>query len=188
VFALPVVVLVYGGKWTPAADILVPLAALGSLRVVCDLIAGYLYARGRSRAVLWTQVAWFVVLIPALVLGARLDGGFGVGVTHAIVALVVVVPAYLVMLLRSHDDVPTILAALWPPLVAGVVAALAGLWLDERLGGGVAGGMTAGLVAGALYLGTTLRWFLPRLRQLVGRMSTANGLETEQPLSTGALV
>lgn len=162
--AHPVVVLVYGARWEPAAQILVPLAAAGAVRVFADVVAGYLYALGRSRGVLVVQVVWLVALVPAALLGARAGGSLGVGVAQAAVAAGVLVPAYLVLLRRSRDAVGALALALAVPGVAGAGAVAAGLLVGGRIDDPLAGGLLGGAVTLVLYLATTLAWALPRWR------------------------
>ncbi|MFE7506004.1 oligosaccharide flippase family protein [Promicromonospora sp. NPDC057488] len=162
--AHPVVVLVYGARWEPAAQILVPLAVVGAVRVVSDVLAGYLYALGRSRGVLAVQVAWLVALVPATVAGARLGGSMGVATAQAAVAVGVLVPAYLVLLRRSRDEVAALARALAVPGLAAVAAVAAGMAAADRVENALLGGLLAGAVTFVLYVATTFAWVRPRWR------------------------
>ncbi|MFI2488156.1 oligosaccharide flippase family protein [Promicromonospora kroppenstedtii] len=162
--ANPVVVLVYGARWEPAAQILVPLAVVGAVRVVSDVLAGYLYALGRSRGVLAVQVVWLVALVPATVAGARLGGSMGVATAQAVVAVGVLVPAYLVLLRRSRDEVAALAWALAVPGLAAVAAVVAGTAAADRVESALLGGLLAGAVTFVLYVGTTFAWVRPRWR------------------------
>jgi O-antigen/teichoic acid export membrane protein len=162
--AHPVVVLVYGSRWEPAAQILVPLAVLGAVRVVSDVLAGYLYALGRSRGVLVVQVVWLVALVPAVVVGARAGGSIGVAVAQAVVAIAVLVPAYLVLLRRSRDEVGALARALAVPAVAATCAVAAGMLVADRTGAPLLGGLLGGTTTLLVYLSTTFAWVRPRWR------------------------
>lgn len=162
--AHPVVVLVYGARWEPAAQILVPLAVVGAVRVVSDVLAGYLYALGRSRGVLAVQVVWLVALVPATVAGARLGGSMGVATAQAVVAVGVLVPAYLVLLRRSRDEVAALAWALAVPGLAAVAAVAAGAAAADRVDNALLGGLLAGAVTFVLYVATTFAWVRPRWR------------------------
>ncbi|MFD7310146.1 oligosaccharide flippase family protein [Promicromonospora sp. NPDC059942] len=162
--AHPVVVLVYGARWEPAAQILVPLAVVGAVRVVSDVLAGYLYALGRSRGVLAVQVVWLVALVPAVVLGARAAGSIGVAVAQAAVSVGVLLPAYLVLLRRSRDEVGALTWALAVPGLAGAGAVAAGLLVAGRVENPLLGGLLAGAVTFALYAAATVAWVRPRWR------------------------
>lgn len=162
--AHPLVVLVYGARWEPAVQILVPLAVVGATRVVADVLVGYLYALGRSRSVLVVQVVWLVALVPATVAGARIGGGAGVGVAQALVAVAVLLPAYLVLLHRSRDEVGALVRTLAVPGLAAVCAVGLGMLVADRADGPVLGGFLGGATTLAVYLATTVAWVLPRLR------------------------
>jgi O-antigen/teichoic acid export membrane protein len=191
--AHPVVVLVYGARWEPAAQILVPLAVVGAVRVVADVLAGYLYALGRSRGVLVVQIVWLVALVPAVVVGARLGGSLGVGVAQAAVAVTVLVPAYLVLLRRSRDEVGALARTLAVPGAAAVCAVLAGALVADRVGDPLWGGLFGGVATLGVYTATTLAWVLPRWRAVratldgpdtPGGPDTPDGPEPDRALPT----
>src|SRR3546814_10295805 len=46
----PVIEILYGARWLPAAAVLAALGLYGGLRVVFDVFAGYIYSQGRSRS------------------------------------------------------------------------------------------------------------------------------------------
>lgn len=176
--AHPVVVLVYGSRWEPAAQILVPLAVVGAVRVVADVLAGYLYALGRSRGVLVVQIVWLVALVPAVVVGARAGGSTGVGVAQAVVAIAVLIPAYLVLLRRSRDEVGALARALAVPGLAAAGAVVAGMAIADRAGDPLLGGLLGGAITLVVYLAATLAWVLPRWR---AARTTLDGPDDEQP-------
>lgn len=186
--AHPVVVLVYGARWEPAAQILVPLAVVGAVRVVSDVLAGYLYALGRSRGVLAVQVVWLVALVPATIAGARLGGSMGVATAQAAVAVGVLVPAYLVLLRRSRDEVAALTWALAVPGVAAVAAVVAGMAAADRVENTLLGGLLAGAVTFVLYVGTTFAWVRPRWRAARTALDGPDEAQTpeEPPADAGA--
>ncbi|WP_308161155.1 oligosaccharide flippase family protein [Cellulomonas sp. GbtcB1] len=162
--ALPVVTLLYGGRWAPAAGALTALAAFGALRVLFDLLATYLVARGATRPVLGVQVAWLVALVPAVVVGARTGGSAGVGWAHVVVAGAVVLPLYLVAVRRSGADLRALAHATWLPLVAAVPTVAAAALVARQVGGSFAA-LAAGGTAGALvYVAVAGRPLLRDLR------------------------
>ena len=141
-----------------------PLAAVGAVRVVADVLAGYLYALGRSRGVLVVQVVWLVALVPAAVVGARLGGSVGVGVAQAVVSVAVLVPAYLVLLRRSRDEVGALARALAVPGAAAVGAVVAGMLVADRVDDPLLGGLLGGATTLCVYVATTVAWVMPRWR------------------------
>ena len=91
-----VVRVLYGERWSAAAAALAGLAVFGALRVVLDLVATFLIAvgvdpRGARRP---GRRGWSL-MVPAMMLGVRMFGLAGAGWAHVVVALVVVLPAYL---------------------------------------------------------------------------------------------
>ncbi len=147
VLAEPVVRLLYGTRWAPAAAALVGLAVFGALRVVFDLWVAYLTACGAAGALVWTQVAWIVALTPAMFLGLRWGGIEGAAWAHAAVAVVFMLPVYLITLRRYDVSVPAVLRKLLPALLAVVPAAFLG-----RLAVAATDGAFVQLLAGGLAL------------------------------------
>jgi len=125
--ARPLVGLLYGGKWLPSAQVLPYLLLLGLVRVMAELAYDFLVALGRSRANVTVQAIWLVALLPALILGARWHGIAGVAVGHAVVAVVVVGPAYAAVLRASGVHLTGILRQCRRPLGAAAAAAVVGL-------------------------------------------------------------
>jgi PST family polysaccharide transporter len=168
--SLSVVTLLYGGRWAPAAGALAALAAFGALRVLFDLLATYLIARGATRPVLAVQVAWLVALLPAVVVGARVGGSAGVGWAHVVVGVVVVLPLYLGAVRRSGADLRALAAATWLPLVAAGPTVAAAVLVARQVPTPL-GALAAGGTAGALvYVALVGR---PLLRDLRGLRSGA---------------
>ena len=158
----------YGSRWIPSATVLAPLGLFGALRVVFDLFATYLMARGASRAVLIVQVLWIVGLVPVLLVSIDRYGLAGAGWAHVVVGVVVVLPAYLLALRNAGADIPNLLGALWQPLLAAIPAALVVGALTSRISGTI-GSILIGAVAGSVvYLGLLSPWLM-RLRR---RMAT----------------
>jgi PST family polysaccharide transporter len=121
----PLVDLVYGDRWRPAAAALEMLAVLGAVRVVLDLCYDLLAAVGRARALLVLQAVWLAGLVPALVIGARAGGIRGVGAAHAVVAAGLVAPCYIAALRRAGVRPADVVRRLARPFAGGVVAAAA---------------------------------------------------------------
>lgn len=168
VLASPLIHVVYGAQWSTAAVALAALGVFGSLRVIFDLFAAFLYARGLSASVLHLQVLWVVAVIPAVYIGARSFGIVGAAWAHVVVSIVVVAPAYLWVLHRGGADVGALRRFAWQPVVAtgaATAAAVAVLaWATSpvlQLVGGAAAG-------GATYICLLFRWGLDRLSALRG--------------------
>lgn len=124
VLALPAVTTLYGGKWAAAAAVVQFLAILGVVRVFAELCYDFLVALGRSRTCLWLQVGWFGSLVVALPIGALWNGIAGVAALHALVAAVVILPAFAWMVRRTGVSLRQLGFALSRP-VLGVVVMIA---------------------------------------------------------------
>ncbi|MGW2650183.1 oligosaccharide flippase family protein [Streptomyces sp. NPDC001393] len=162
--AAPVVHLVYGSTWLPAADALPWLMALGLVRIGCELAYDCLVATGQRRSLVLTQGLWVVALVPALIVGARLGGIVGVSQGHVLVAAGLVVPAFLHALGRAGIGlVPIARACAWP-FFAGSVMTVVILVAKRLLGDG----SPALFVVGAAALACYVVCVLPSRRFLLG--------------------
>ena len=93
VMAAPLVSFVYGPEKVGAAPVLRWLAALGAVRVLVGFVFDYLAGLGRARTALALQGCWLVALLPALIIGAHIDGIRGAAIAHVIVAALVTAAA-----------------------------------------------------------------------------------------------
>lgn len=84
--AEPVVRLIYGDQWAPAAAALPWLMALGLIRIGSELAYDCLVAVGQRRSLFLVQGLWLVALIPVLLVAARTNGTAGVAQGHVLVA------------------------------------------------------------------------------------------------------
>lgn len=161
--ARPVVTFVYGPTWLASAGALGVLAVFGAIRVVFDLMATFLIARGASRPVLVVQIAWVVALVPAMVLGVHNWGIVGAGVAHLVVALTVVLPAYTLTLHRQGVSFLALVRAAAPPIGAAMVAAIA-VWATAKATDVSWQALVLGSAVGILvYLALLQRWLRSRL-------------------------
>ncbi|KOV84950.1 oligosaccharide flippase family protein [Nocardia sp. NRRL S-836] len=148
--ALPTVTTLYGHNWAGSAAALQFLVVLGVVRVVTELAYDYLVALGLPSSTLWLQAGWLVVLVALLPLGALWDGIRGVSAMHALIAVVLVLPAYTFAVCRTGVRVKVLLSAIARPVVACALLTAVVLvvrWLTEPsvvqlllgtvLGGGV---------------------------------------------------
>lgn len=145
----PIVELVYGARWLPAARALPWLMALGLVRIGCELAYDCLVAIGRRRSLIAVQGLWLLLLIPALVIGARTGGIVGVAQGHVLIAGAVVVPVFLLALHRGGIPLGTVARACAWPFLGGAVMTGVILVLERHLGDGVLALLATG-AAGAL--------------------------------------
>ncbi|MGW6783310.1 MULTISPECIES: oligosaccharide flippase family protein [unclassified Streptomyces] len=135
--AAPVIQLVYGERWLPAAGALPWLMALGLVRIGCELAYDCLVAIGRRSSLIAVQGLWLLLLIPALVIGARGGGIVGVAQGHVVIAAAIVVPVFLLALHRGGIPLGTIARTCAWPLLGGAVMTAVLLLLERYLGDSV---------------------------------------------------
>jgi hypothetical protein len=122
VLARPIVVVLYGARWAPSAKILAILAVFGASRVVIALFSDLLVAMDRTRRLFQLQLLWLGVLTPAMVAGVYLEKSSGAAMVQVLVAIGVVIPAYLVVLARSVGiSLRSLIRPVGRPLLASVV-------------------------------------------------------------------
>lgn len=132
--AEPLLGVVYGDRWLPAAQALRFLIVLGLVRVAFHLAYDLLVAVGRGRAALGLHLLWLAALVPALIVGTDLDGIRGAGFGHMAVAAVVVLPALLVLLSRLGITAGDLGARLARPLAGGAVAGAVAVGTAQLVG------------------------------------------------------
>jgi O-antigen/teichoic acid export membrane protein len=160
--AVPLIGLVYGPRWVPAAAALAGLGVLSALRVGFELCYDFFVVLAKSRTVLVIQLVWLISLIPALIIGTIADGIAGAAMAQAAIAGLVVLPCYLISLARVRVRTVDLAKRLWLPVavaaaVTAVTAAAARLVRPELAALAIAGvaalagiGLLAGLMRPAL--------------------------------------
>ncbi len=128
----PLINLVYGAVWSQAAPVLPWLAALAALRILFELCYDYFVVLARTRVVLTAQVVWLAALVPAVLVGAQTHGAVGGALAQVAVAMLVVLPIYLVELHRAGVRAPAVASRLTPSIAVGLAMAAAA-WLVSRV-------------------------------------------------------
>lgn len=172
--AVPTVALLYGPKWAPAATALVGLGVFGGIRVVFDLLATFLIAAGHTKDVLVVQVVWLLAMVPGMWFGIQRFGLAGAGWAHVAVAVIVVLPAYLVCLHRAgvrplafmQDAVPAVAVALPTYFIIS--------WISQQFEHPFVSLAVGGLTATAIFTLAVGRWTLRRLRALRAAAQTTD--------------
>lgn len=151
--ATPLLVSVYGSKWSDAAPVLSVLTLYGVIFVICLLFANIVIAMGRTGALLGVQLAALVCLVPALSIGVRLDGLVGVGIAHIVVICSVTLPTYLVALKRSTGvRLRVVVRAVSPPAAAATATAAVAFGVASLLRDPVVRLLAGGVAGGSVYL------------------------------------
>jgi PST family polysaccharide transporter len=166
--AEPIISVVYGASWSPAAAALAWLGLFAGLRILFELIYDYFVVLGSTRVVFTVQVIWFLALIPALYAGAELSGIAGAAFANVAVAAAVVLPLYLLELHRAQIASLSLVKGVAVPLACGAGVAAVSL-VAQRL---IALDLIALTVAGAALL-AALAMEASRMRTTVHRLRTA---------------
>jgi PST family polysaccharide transporter len=168
--AQPLVELLYSAKSLPAAPILVWLVVLGGLRVVYGFVVDLLMAHGRTVATFRAQLIWLLAAVPAMWIGADLDGARGVAIGHVVAAVVVAGPIYTYDAWRVGIDLGSVARRLVRPGLGAVASIALAAVVLSRLDGPVAELVVGGAAISVSYalvgLGPTqLRSFAAMLRR-----------------------
>jgi lipopolysaccharide exporter len=153
VLARPVILTLYGGRWTGAVPVLRILCVYGLIAVLGMLFASMLTALGKPKSVLVIQLVWLFGLFPAMAIGVHEGGIVGAAVAHIVIICPIVLPCYFVAIKRATGIRLKVLAdAAAGPLVASLKAA-AVAWLAAGLFNSPALQLVAGMgFGGACYL------------------------------------
>jgi PST family polysaccharide transporter len=152
VLASPLVALLYGAPWGPAAVVLRVLVLLTLVRMVTSLAMDILMGAGATRSTLWVNVGWGIALIPTLWAMTELDGIRGAAAAQTAIGFLIAVPLAAWALHRAGVNLAPVGPTLVRPLFAAAVAAAAAIGVARVTAGSypivqlaVAG--TAGLLA-----------------------------------------
>jgi PST family polysaccharide transporter len=156
ILAGPLVQVVYGSQWLPAAKALPWLMALGLARIGCELAYDCLVAVGQRRPLILVQGLWLAALIPVLIVAARHHGIVGVSQGHVLVAAGLVAPVFLFALRRGGIGLRRVARACAWPAFAGAVMAAVILLLRRQLGDSVPALLATASVGLAVYAAAVL--------------------------------
>ncbi len=166
VLSAPLILALYGSPWAAAAGVLAGLSAFGAMRTVFDLFATFLTAKGATRRVLIVQVIWTVSLAPAMILGVHIGGLQGAAWAHVAIGTLVVLPAYLVAIVRQGTPLTGLSLAIARPSVAAVLAGAVAFVVTSLIAAPWVSLLLAGASAGLLYAALTMRWIKSMINQL----------------------
>jgi lipopolysaccharide exporter len=177
--AAPIVVLLYGERWTGAAVPLVGLGIFGALRIAFDLIATFLIAVGATRAVLGVQVWWLITMIPIMWLATEWFGLAGAGWAHLVVGVLFVLPAYLYCLKRVQVKPLSLVRAWIIPTVCIIPTAVVCGLIAQTTYRPLTRLVLGGLCALLLYAVPLARWWTARIKEL--QSGAAEGNRRDRP-------
>ncbi|WP_295014265.1 oligosaccharide flippase family protein [uncultured Microbacterium sp.] len=154
--AFPIVSFVYGPQWEPAALALQWLALQAAIRIVFELSYDFLAVLRKSKTLLIVQLVWLALLIPALLIGARLGGTGGVALAQFVVAGIVLVGCYGWALGRAGVHLVALARTTLVPLLFGLVALGGSLLISAFVPGAFVASLLAGLFCTAVIGGALL--------------------------------
>jgi PST family polysaccharide transporter len=117
----PLVQVLFGAQWQPAATVLQLLMILTVVRMLTAFGFDILAGAGASKSALWVNLGWLVALLPALWVGTHRSGIHGAAVAHVIVALLVALPLTGLALHRVGVRLSGIPRRVVRPLLAGAL-------------------------------------------------------------------
>jgi len=166
-YAPEIVVFLYGRTWAPAAAAVPALAVFGLARIAVELVYDYLVAVGRTMSNLWLHAAWLAALIPVLIFGAHRWGIAGVAGGHAVVVVVVVLPALAVVLKNAGISVAGMAKDAVLPVVGGALIGASALLVHRWAPPGFWALAIGGLVGAGVYIAIVGRQGLRTARLLL---------------------
>jgi PST family polysaccharide transporter len=169
----PLIALVYGAAWQPAAAALAWLGLLAALRILFELVYDYFVVLASTRVVFTVQVVWLVALVPALYAGAHAAGASGAAGAALAVGAAVVAPLYLYELNRTGVTPAAVGRRLAPAALAALGVAAVSLLAAELIAIDLLALLVAGVAAGA-----ALALLLYRMR---GTVSELRSVGTREP-------
>ena len=99
------------------------LGLMAVARILFELAFDFLVIKGQSRSILLVQLLWLSLLVPALIVGASFAGLRGVAIAQTAVAILVVLPAYALLLRRAGLHPRTLARQVLPALLVGLIVA-----------------------------------------------------------------
>lgn len=147
--AVPIVTIVYGKVWAPAALALQWLALQAAVRIVFELSYDFLAVKRRSVTLMIIQGCWLAALVPALVAGARY-GIAGVAVAQCVVAVLVLLVGYAWALHRAGIGLAALSRTALVPMAGGALVWAGSFAAAQSLASALIAVMIAGLLALAI--------------------------------------
>jgi PST family polysaccharide transporter len=117
----PLVEVLFGAEWQPAAAVLRFLMIFTVVRMLISFSMDILAGAGATRSAFWVNVGWSVALVPALLVGTHRGGIDGAALIQAIVGVAVALPLTGVALRRVGVQLTPIARGVARPLLAGAL-------------------------------------------------------------------
>jgi O-antigen/teichoic acid export membrane protein len=124
----PIIEIIYGAEWAAAATVLALLGIVAAARIFFELSYDYLVVLERSRSIFIIQILWLATGLPGLIAGARIGGLQGIAIAQTVVAIAIILPAYIFVLVRAGICLRTIVVRLFPAALVGIC-----VWFVARI-------------------------------------------------------
>jgi O-antigen/teichoic acid export membrane protein len=166
--------LVYGSAWAPAAVVLGYLGVMAAARIFLELAYDFLVIKGGSHWILFVQIGWLTLLVPTLLVGAQFGGLWGVAIAQVAVAVLVVLPAYALLLRRAGLRLTFLFGQVLPTLLVGIAVVGLALLITAELSSALLACVLSGIVGlvGVSGLLVSNKQLIARFRSLRGRVVT----------------
>jgi O-antigen/teichoic acid export membrane protein len=155
--AEPLIGVLYGPRWAPAAAALTFLMILALIRLLTGLSLDALMGVGATRSAFVVNAVWAAVLVPALIVGTLVDGIRGTAIAHVAVGIGVALPVSAIALRMAGVHLRPICTDALRPVIGGTLAAAVSMLVANLLGGqhpilqliagGIAGAAVYALIA-----------------------------------------
>jgi O-antigen/teichoic acid export membrane protein len=180
--AKPLIGLVYGVHWLPSAQPLFFLALLGGAQMFFLLSYDFLAVLAKSQFLFIVQLVWFLVLIPALVIGARARGIFGASLAEFAVAALGILPWYVGQLRKLGIRIRAIISATRLPAagaaLTGIIAFVAAKVAPSYFAACAVSGVAALIIVGVLAY--SMRSAFAALRAISAESAPAESLTVDE--------
>jgi len=133
ILADPVIVILYGDRWKPAAIVLSALAIAAMVRILSEVVLDLLLALGAPGLTVAVNLIWLVGLIPVTIVAGHVWGLAGIAWAQAGVAIVVSLPANAYALHRAGIRPLPLLGRITPGLIGLPLAVAAQLILSVTM-------------------------------------------------------
>lgn len=159
-FSYDVILVVFGERWLPSVELLRITSIWGMVRCVMNPVGSLLYACGRYTASLKWNVAFVVLTVPALIVGAMF-GVKGIACSQLGIMLVAFIPFWRLLVFPSTKiSLRRYVGIFVTPLVLGVCAVSIAYFVTGHMGSGLQRLVVAGAVSSIVYLVLSYRFNL----------------------------
>lgn len=160
--AEPLILTVFGSRWTPVVLLLMILAPVGLIQSIATTVGVIYQVKGRTDWMLYWGIGSSVLVMAAFVTGLPW-GILGVAAAYAIVSVILIYPNFAIPFRLIDMRVRELGTVLWRPFVCSSLMLLALLGLKAALPIGLSSGATLGiLVSASIFTYALVSWMVNR--------------------------